>query len=96
MNWLFTDITIYRYELIGYYILIITFGVLGSIGWAELARKIKPMKLSKYISIAFKEIRNFWISKEFIQRNPIKKTLPHTDTLPQDKEGNQPKREPNH
>jgi len=71
IEWLLKDVVICQYEFIGCYVLIILFGVLGSIGWATLAIEIEPMKLKEYMANVLSEIRRNWFIKEEEKSNPL-------------------------
>ena len=57
--------------LIGLYILVVVFGVLGGIGWVTLADEIKPLRLRDYLLYIITAIIKYWFSKEFIESHPI-------------------------
>jgi len=71
MGWLLVEVIIYRYELIGYYVLIILFGLLMLIGFTELAEVIKPTRLSDYILTVLRRIRDKWCFNVPIKSIPI-------------------------
>jgi len=69
--WLLTEVNIYRFEFIGYYILILIFGIVGTIGWIELSQLIAPMKLKKYLSIMLRGIMYDWASFKKVKKYDV-------------------------